>query len=443
MVSSWDVAICCVLTCSILVLIPTAQAGPSTWVYDSNKAISGLSLSSDSSKILTSGERITCLSNQGEVIWGQWFGDQAAISGDGSTIIYSFGPKLTLLDANGTRIWEKELAELTQLSISRDGSRIYASDISQNVYFLNRTGDLLATKSIRYVSKTRITDLELAGKGGYLLVVTNTGFYRLTNSGRTNLEFEDEAGLNGGSCGAISDEGKAIAIGSEHQLRYYYVFDFMWEYNIGDQITCVALSSDGSYIAVGARDNSVHLFSSSGKKLWSYPTGFWVNDVDISADGSRIIAGSMDNKVYIFDRNGTVLSTEDLNEWVENVEISGAFAAAASENCVVGIAVSMLPSVPDAVDSDTAPPPDPATGDMGSKTPEDHNTVPNQTPQILVEEIAPTTPGFTNEQLIPIEFELPIQTPDIPKGYTAQVVVIVLIIVVYAVWVIGKKVKRE
>ena len=83
--------------------------------------------------------------------------------------------------------------------------------------------------------------------------------------------------------------------------------ELLWSYRIGYSIYGVSVSSDGSYIAAGSRDETVYLFNRDGELLWSNRTGGDVYGVSVSSDGSYIAAGSSDNKVYLFNREGELL----------------------------------------------------------------------------------------------------------------------------------------
>ena len=77
-------------------------------------------------------------------------------------------------------------------------------------------------------------------------------------------------------------------------------YRLLWSYKTGDTVYSVSISSDGSYIAAGSRDNKVYMFDRAGNLLWSYETGASVLSVSISSDGSYIAARSGDDKVYLF-----------------------------------------------------------------------------------------------------------------------------------------------
>jgi WD40 repeat protein len=339
----------CILVCLVCSGILVVQAAdPLMWSYEANKEISDISLSSDGSTIIVGGERIYCLSAEGDLIWNEWFCDQIDISSNGEYIVYSSGNTLTLKNKNGTQIWAKNLGKITDIAISPNGWRIVASDIGCTVYFFNRSGELIAEKNIMHRDASRVQDLEVTGNGERAIVLTDKGWYFFTIDGRLMRKEEDdpEDGMrgNGGSLVAISSKGRTFVSVEDYDVKYYHNGSLVWKNRFRDPITCIALSTDGSYVAVGSQDNAVHFLDSGGKELWKYSTGFWIRDIDIAADGSTIIAGSMDNRAYLFDTNGTVLATIDAGAWVDHVGITpdGSFAVAASKLSVVGIPTSNL-----------------------------------------------------------------------------------------------------
>jgi WD40 repeat protein len=331
--------------CSWVCIVSAEE--PGIWKYESNKEISDISLSSDGSIITVGGERIFCFSKEGDLIWKEWSCEQIEISSDGEIIVYSNGNTLTLKGRDGNKIWEKNLGKIADIAISPDGSRIIAADIGCNVYFFNQSGDLLAERNIMHEGASRIQDLKITGNGVSVIVLTDKGWYYFYVDGRPQKRVEDDVDYdlrgNGGTLIDISNDGKVFVIVQDHLVKYYRQTSLLWKYSIKNLITCIALTPDGSYVAVGSRDNAVHFLDSEGKELWESSTGFWIRDIAITSDGSTIIAGSMDGRVYLFDTKGNVLSTIDVGGWVENVGITadGSFAVAASRQTVVGIPSSL------------------------------------------------------------------------------------------------------
>jgi WD40 repeat protein len=77
----------------------------------------------------------------------------------------------------------------------------------------------------------------------------------------------------------------------------------LWSYQTGGRVLSVAISSDGSHAVAGSSDNRIYFFSREENiPLWSYQTGGPVHSVAISSDGSHAVAGSSDNRIYFFSR---------------------------------------------------------------------------------------------------------------------------------------------
>ena len=79
-----------------------------------------------------------------------------------------------------------------------------------------------------------------------------------------------------------------------------------WTSNVGaGNKLCAAISSNGTYIAAGFRDNGLFLFNdSSNTPLWSN-----YNDtraVAISSDGMYIVGGGNHGKVYLYNRTSPI-----------------------------------------------------------------------------------------------------------------------------------------
>ena len=62
----------------------------------------------------------------------------------------------------------------------------------------------------------------------------------------------------------------------------------------------VAISPDGSLVAVGSSDNKLYLFDSRGINTWTSVLDGTVNGVALSSDGDYAVAGTSNSKVYAF-----------------------------------------------------------------------------------------------------------------------------------------------
>ncbi|HEC38198.1 hypothetical protein LCGC14_1257290 [marine sediment metagenome] len=112
---------------------------------------------------------------------------------------------------------------------------------------------------------------------------------------------------------AISADGTYIAIGTGYS--YLYLFHKssnvpMWGYQemfLSNFVSSVSISADGEYITAGFVSGNVYAFHrSSGTPLWSYATGGIITSTKISADGKYIVAGGINNKIYVFNTTNTI-----------------------------------------------------------------------------------------------------------------------------------------
>lgn len=115
---------------------------------------------------------------------------------------------------------------------------------------------------------------------------------------------------------------------------------FDWNYELDKYAWDVAMSADGSYIAVANGDmdsdqiGNVLLLNNNGEKLWNYEMDNAVWDVAISADGSYVVAGVGwdNNNVYLFNCDGEILWNYNIADTVRGVAMSadGSYVAACS-----------------------------------------------------------------------------------------------------------------
>ncbi len=152
---------------------------------------------------------------------------------------------------------------------------------------------------------------------------------------------------------AISADGEYIAAGSYDYKVYLFDKDSstpLWNYTTGDDVYSVAISADGEYIAAGSNDRKVYLFDKdSGTPLWSYSAGDMVYSVAISADGEYIAAGygGYDNGTYLFHKDSsTPLWSYTAGDEVYSVAISadGDYITAGSNQKVYLFFNNLLPT---------------------------------------------------------------------------------------------------
>jgi hypothetical protein len=95
----------------------------------------------------------------------------------------------------------------------------------------------------------------------------------------------------------------------------------LWQHSTYGAPNSVALSSDGSYVAVGLQtgpaSGSIQLYDKAGILLWTRTVDRAIGSISISANGSHIAAGGYqliggygayeNGEIFLYDRNGTQL----------------------------------------------------------------------------------------------------------------------------------------
>jgi hypothetical protein len=118
----------------------------------------------------------------------------------------------------------------------------------------------------------------------------------------------------------LLDNGTALLAGSYNKkeswkstiIKFDFEGNILWERQTGlIGVDGLAMTSDGSFIAVGATDQEkkghVMLFDGDGNKLWDHQVDGRVETVAVSKNG-YVVAGPRDRYIYVYNRNGELIS---------------------------------------------------------------------------------------------------------------------------------------
>jgi WD40 repeat protein len=156
---------------------------------------------------------------------------------------------------------------VNDVSITPDGQTLAIASSDNNVYLI-RSGLLLW----KYDAKMPVISVAVTPDSSYLI------------------------------CGTGSLESKEGDAPKDYRI---YLLDgngkLLWSQKIGYTVTSVSITPDGSYIAAGAWDKKVHIFSKTGEHLREFKTEGNVWSVSITPDGKNVVAGSTDMYVYFLD----------------------------------------------------------------------------------------------------------------------------------------------
>ena len=124
---------------------------------------------------------------------------------------------------------------------------------------------------------------------------------------------------------AISEDGSLVAVGSRD--NFLSLFDgsgeLLWKFEAENSILGVDISPDGRWLAIASEDRFVYLLDADKNVLWKYKAARPMNNAAVAADGSLVAATSDDLSVYVFDNEGTLLWQEELGIGVRAVDIYG------------------------------------------------------------------------------------------------------------------------
>jgi parallel beta-helix repeat protein len=134
-------------------------------------------------------------------------------------------------------------------------------------------------------------------------------------------------------CVAISTDGRYIAVGtSPWDATGIYLFakdshTWLWKYPVSGYVTSVGISADGSYLVASLSDfpnSEIYLFArSSNTPLWNYSPKFGLGSIAISGDGNYIVFAESGGvlgetrKLYLFHKS----SSTPL--WTANIAAGG------------------------------------------------------------------------------------------------------------------------
>ena len=193
--------------------------------------------------------------------------------------------------------------------------------ISENNDANLKSSAATVTSLINYSIANSIGSIEISADGNYIAasdgVVHNLVLFNKTSSKPMwNVTTTPISGI------AMSWNGSYIAVAAQDCLLLYnnsYSNSKtpMWNYTVPlfGTIRDVAISEDGTYITASANNDYVYLlnntYSSSKTVMWEFQTQDpTVNSVAISADGTYITAGGDDDTVYLLNNTYSSSKTE-------------------------------------------------------------------------------------------------------------------------------------
>ncbi len=283
--------------------------------------------------------------------------NKVAISKDGNYITALNGTSATLFSrSSNSTLWayDPSLAAMRDVAMSYNGKYIVIED-HRYVYLLNNTPGTQKTEMWDYPNSpagANTYHLDISADGTKIAVGNGTGIQLFDNIFATTKSavwnWKNTAGLPQIFDIAISGNGKYIIAGGDSGFIYFFnTTDYkgspMGDFDTTASVEFVAISYDGKYIVMSNTDNEVYFFNTTdnpqGDWMWNVTIDEDITCLDMSEDGSYVVVGS-DNPgpapygvVTLFDKT---FSTNKLPIWNETHIIK----STGGDNFVQSVAIS-------------------------------------------------------------------------------------------------------
>jgi len=245
--------------------------------------------------------------------------------------------------------------QVNSIATSSNDKYVVAGTQSGNdkgsVYYFDKNGTLLWN----YTSDRQILSVAASSDGSY--VVAGGGqFYAIGTygpagndngmvyffDGKGNLLWKYDTNRPYVMSVAVSSDGSYVAVGTETDILY---FDkqgkLLWSYSVPQtNIHPVAISPDGSYVAT-KDEATVELFDKQGKLLWNHTAGHGTQEdtsagslyLTMSSDGRYVITSDYSDGILVFDDSGNIVLARSTGThlFYESISSNGSFIAASAQ----------------------------------------------------------------------------------------------------------------
>lgn len=95
-----------------------------------------------------------------------------------------------------------------------------------------------------------------------------------------------------------------------------------WEFSLDEEVSEVAISQEGGYVAAGTLDGKLVLFDGKKEKLFSKQLEAPVRSLLVGKGGDEVLAGG-DSYLYCFNSSGTLLWKTELYDKINDIAFNG------------------------------------------------------------------------------------------------------------------------
>ena len=256
------------------------------------------------------------------------------VSADRSSIGVGTISSVYLLDWSGNRIWGHKIGRpVYGVHVTVDRS-VIAGALDGKVIQLDRTGRL------QWSFETGERNQEVRA----ISVTADASLIAVRMEDDTNsvclLDRQGKClwrgGSGGGYCVAISSDGSVVAVPFDHGVSLYKSSGELLRNREIGRVNGFSFSQDASLLAVASEVDEhgmICALSLSGDLLWQNTTDALIRSVITSGEGSALAVGTYRGDILTFDRLGKLIWKYNTGERVEDISISAdtSMIAAASD----------------------------------------------------------------------------------------------------------------
>ncbi|MBI4344844.1 MAG: WD40 repeat domain-containing protein [Euryarchaeota archaeon] len=264
------------------------------WRYDTGQAVNGVAVTENGTVVAAAYENVTLFEAGGRQVGNNNLRDfiaaLASTPGGEYTAVGTGEGKVYLFDSNLTVLW-KYLVMLSPsaVAISRDGDAIAVAMSTPTIYLLDRKGEV----AWRYKAEKVPTSIALSSKGDLIAVATKEAVYLLDRFGSDTWLYK-----TGGPARGVAMDGRGrVAVGINASLLLLEGGKEVWRYDVGGPVRAVAMTGGGEFVLLSTEDK-LYLLGGSGKPVWDGDIG-GILSLAISPNGSYVALGTDDHFVYL------------------------------------------------------------------------------------------------------------------------------------------------
>ena len=319
------------LTLLVALSLPFSTLAAGGWSTATGAVVYGVATSASGS-LVVAGRRdnqVAAYDRDGKPLWTfptQGTVYDVAVSNDGTRIaVASEDRHVYLLDGDGKELWNYRGAQtFLSVAITGDGAAVAAGSADRKVSLFNANGALLW----QYTAGDQVAQVAIYGDKRGFRVVSGSRDSRVTLlSGAGKLLWQSTLSYSVRGL-SVTPNGAQIAAGDNRGALYLLdggTGKVSWQASIGSPVPAVAISPDGKRVIAGSDKGELDIFNARGDRTQQTNVGGTFNDLALSGDGSFVaVANGEEVAAYPSDSSGGFTAPKQANKLWRILAYAGA-----------------------------------------------------------------------------------------------------------------------